>query len=41
MPKDERMAFQLHKLTGALFEATTVRDFKATNSIITYILKKH
>lgn len=40
MSKDERMAFELCKLTEALSESISVRDFKANNSIIASILKK-
>lgn len=40
MSKSERLAYELHKLTGALTEAVNTEDFKATGDIISSILKK-
>lgn len=40
MSNNERMAYELHDLTGALNEAVSVGDYKTINSILTSILKK-
>ena len=40
MNKNERIAYELHELIGALTESVSVNDFIATNRIITSILKK-
>ncbi len=40
MTKIERIAYGLHELTGALMEAVEASDTKATNSIISSILKQ-